>query len=597
MSYAGVDWAADKHDVLVADEAGNELLSATFVHDENGLRSLCRQLLRLKVQLVAIERPDGLLVERLLDAGLRVLALHPNQVAATRARFRVSGGKSDRFDAFVPCELARTDSHRFRVLEPDTDETKALTALTRTREDLVKTKVAVGNQLRSELERFWPGPIGLFNDLDSQISLAFLERYPSPADARGWASSAWRRSLPASTTRVARSPRSCWPSSGARRGGESATQSSRRAGSSCSASSRRSTRSSPRSRRSSGRSRPRCAPIPTAPSSCRCSRTPTASSRQPRCWRRWATAARANPARDALAGDAGQAAVAIESGKRKAACFRWGCNKRLRSSFSRLADTTRHWHPWAQDRYAAGHDHPRALRTLGRAWCRIVWQCWQDRTPYDPARHRGLQQHLLVTVPTPSGPCPTSLPPSGCSAPPPPTRRPAGPSAKRLTASRHPLSRLGIDVMKGRAGSGGPGLVRPGCRRSALRPEPQSSRPRGVRPARPDNSRGGPTVSNPTRWVGIDLHRRRSQIAIIDDHGELTASRRIVNDRETFRELLGDPHGTHVALEATYGWEWLAELLEEGGYDVHPAHPLRTQDVQLSFADRALEPELSVSRV
>jgi transposase IS116/IS110/IS902 family protein len=40
------------------------------------------------------------------------------------------------------------------------------------------------------------------------------------------------------------------------------------------------------------------------------------------------------PARDALAGDAGQAAVAIESGKRKAACFRWGCNKRLRASFS-----------------------------------------------------------------------------------------------------------------------------------------------------------------------------------------------------------------------------------------------------------------------
>ena len=57
--------------------------------------------MRLEVELVAIERPDGLLVERLLDAGLRVLPLHPNQVAATRARFRVSGGKSDRFDAFV----------------------------------------------------------------------------------------------------------------------------------------------------------------------------------------------------------------------------------------------------------------------------------------------------------------------------------------------------------------------------------------------------------------------------------------------------------------------------------------------------------------
>jgi transposase len=114
--------------------------------------------------------------------------------------------------------------------------------------------------------------------------------------------------------------------------------------------------------------------------------------------------------RDALAGDAGQAAVAKESGKRKTATFRWGCNKRLRVAFCRLADSTRHWHPWAQDLYASararGHEHPRAIRTVGRAWCRVVWSCWQDRTPYDPARHRALQRHVTVTIPTTSGPMP-----------------------------------------------------------------------------------------------------------------------------------------------------------------------------------------------
>jgi transposase len=86
-------------------------------------------------------------------------------------------------------------------------------------------------------------------------------------------------------------------------------------------------------------------------------------------------------------------------------------------------------------------------------------------------------------------------------------------------------------------------------------------------------------VDNGTRWVGIDLHRRRSQIAVIDEHGELALSRRIVNDADTFRELLGDPYGAHVALEATYGWEWLAELLEEAGYELHLAHPLRTRAI------------------
>ncbi len=132
-SYAGVDWASEKHDVMVENEAGEELLSASFAHDEAGLRSLCRQLVGLEVQLVAIERPDGVLIERLLDAGLRVIAIHPNQLAATRARFRASGGKSDRFDAYVLCELARTDRERFRVLEPDSDQTKALRALTKYR--------------------------------------------------------------------------------------------------------------------------------------------------------------------------------------------------------------------------------------------------------------------------------------------------------------------------------------------------------------------------------------------------------------------------------------------------------------------------------
>ena len=86
-------------------------------------------------------------------------------------------------------------------------------------------------------------------------------------------------------------------------------------------------------------------------------------------------------------------------------------------------------------------------------------------------------------------------------------------------------------------------------------------------------------MSNPTRWVGIDLHRRRSQIAIIDERGELTLQKRVSTGRETITKLLGDPESTRVALEATYGWEWLAELLEDAGFDVHLAHPLRTRAI------------------
>ena len=407
-SYAGVDWASEKHDVLVQNEGGEELLAASFAHDEQGLRSLCRQLVRLKVQLVAIERPDGLLVERMLDAGLRLMALHPNQVAAARPRFRAAGGKSDRFDAFVLCELARTDHHRFRVLEPDSDQTKALRALTRAREDLVQTKVALTHQLRAELERFWPGPVGLFKDLDSLISLAFLERYPSPVDA----DSLGEKRLGAFLAREGYSGRQKPAQLLAK------------------------LRAAPVSRPGQAEMttrrqivlalvttlRPLVAQIKQLerqiaiavrehpdgeiflslfkdPRSVICAAELLAEIGD--CRGRY-------PTRDALAGDAGQAAVAKESGKRKVACFRWACNKRLRDAFDTLADSTRHWHPWAHDLYASaharGHDHPRAIRTLGRAWSRVVWQCWQTRTPYDPARHRALQRHITVTIPTPSGP-------------------------------------------------------------------------------------------------------------------------------------------------------------------------------------------------
>ncbi|MGZ4323923.1 MAG: IS110 family RNA-guided transposase [Solirubrobacteraceae bacterium] len=409
-NYAGVDWASDKHDVRVCDETGKELLAATFAHDEKGLRALCRALVRLSVELVAIERPDGLLVERLLDAGLRVLPMHPNQVAAARARFRVSGGKSDRFDAFVLCELARTDNHRFRVLEPDSDETKALRALTRAREDLVHARVALCGQLRAELERFWPGPIGLFTKLDSPISLAFLERYPSPADARCLG----EQRLAAFLARQRYS------------GGQKPTKLLAKL------------RRAPEGRVGEAELAARRALVLALVTAINplveqikqlTEQIATALREHPdgeiflslfRDPRSVVTAAELlaeigdcrgrYPTRDTLAADAGQAAVAVESGKRKTANFRWGCNKRLRGAFCTLADSTRHWHPWAQDRYAAararGHEHPRALRTLGRAWCRIVWRCWQDRTPYDPAKHRALQQHCTVTVPTPSGPVP-----------------------------------------------------------------------------------------------------------------------------------------------------------------------------------------------
>jgi transposase len=80
--------------------------------------------------------------------------------------------------------------------------------------------------------------------------------------------------------------------------------------------------------------------------------------------------------------------------------------------------------------------------------------------------------------------------------------------------------------------------------------------------------------------VGIDLHKRRSHIAALDERGRKVLSRRVDNDPATFLELLAEIDGeSKVALEATYGWEWLADVLEEAGYELHLAHPLRTKAI------------------
>ena len=378
-------------------------MAETFAHDEQGISALCDALVCFEVDVVAIERGGGVLGERLLESGVRVLALHPNQVKAARDRFRASGGKSDRFDCFVLCELARTDGHRFRLLEPDTDQTKALRALTRAREDLVAARVALANQLRAELERFWPGAIGLFSDLDSPISLAFLTRYPSPGDARGLGEKRMAAFLKGHRYSARKTPAQLLErlrSGPTGRAGEIETRTRRTIVLRLTrtlqvlAAQIRELEAEITKALDAHPDGPIFRSFFCSPEAVICAATLLAEIGD--CRRRY-------PHRDAIAADGGQAPVAVESGKRKNAKFRWACNKRLRNALGTLAFNSRRWNAWAADRYAnaraRGHNHRRALRTLGRAWSRIIWRFWQTRTPYEPARHTGLQQHITVTIP------------------------------------------------------------------------------------------------------------------------------------------------------------------------------------------------------
>ena len=397
-AFAGVDWAAEKADVCVQGPDGRILKERTFALDEAGIVELCQTLIALEVCRVAIERPDGVLVERLLDAGLTVLAIHPNQVKAARPRFTAAGGKSDRFDAFVLAELCRTDSHRFRALAVDGDDTRALRALTRARDELVDARTALANQLREQLLAFWPGATMIFADLDSPIALAFIERYPSPADARGLGprrlqafldrhAYCGRQRPEVLLTRLRAAPTG--------RAGELETD-ARRATVLGLITALRPIVSQIRQLTSQIHGAVRAhpdgqlfLPLFRDKKTAICPATLIAELGDQRA---------RYPTNAAMIADAGHSPVAVESGKRKVAVFRRACDKRLRNAVATLADSTRHWHPWAHQIYtdarARGHTHQRAIRTLGAAWLRVLWRCWHDHTPYDPNRHGALTRQL-----------------------------------------------------------------------------------------------------------------------------------------------------------------------------------------------------------
>src|ERR1700751_4316084 len=81
-------------------------------------------------------------------------------------------------------------------------------------------------------------------------------------------------------------------------------------------------------------------------------------------------------------------------------------------------------------------------------------------------------------------------------------------------------------------------------------------------------------------YVGIDVHRKRSQVAVVTEDGTVELNKNVVNGSGPMLRLIGDlPAGTPVAFEAAFGWGWLVQLLEDYGFEPHLVHPLRCKAI------------------
>ena len=393
----GIDWASDKHDVCVLDRAGTTVEAFTIAHTAEGLRELIRRLRRLgspEHLPIAIERPSGLLVDTLLEAGFPVVPIHPNTLKATRPRYAAAPGKSDPGDAYILADILRTDGHRFRPLRVPSDQTKALRAAVRTRDDLVATRVQLANQLRSLLESFWAGAAAIFADIDTPIALDFLDSYPTPESAS--------RLGPKRLERFLKRAAYC-----GRRPVADLLNRLRSAPDGQAAELEAETRGQlvrslvavlrpvvAQIRELDGLIAGHLAQHPDGELIQSFPRTGTINAAQILAELgedrlRFATETQ-------LAAEAGVAPVTHTSGKHRGVACRFACNKRLRQALTTWADNSRHAHPWAKAVYRAararGCDHPHAIRILARAWIRVIYRCWIDGLPYDEARHGAAQR-------------------------------------------------------------------------------------------------------------------------------------------------------------------------------------------------------------
>lgn len=392
---AGIDWAKDDHVVCVLDAEGVVVDRFSIGHTSAGLKELMTRLSAAGASEVGIERGDGPVVEALLAAGFEVLVVVPSQVKNLRSRYGSAGNKDDRFDAYVLADVIRTDRRRLTPLVSSSPATVALRSTVRARRDLVAHRVAVGNQLRAHLQLVFPAAAGLFSSIDTQTSLAFLERFTTqthadwltPARLKTWLSKSGYTGTTSAEEfhqRLVAAPRGDTGATAAAHAvitlGHVAVLRTLKAQIAALA----------ESIAEQFADHPDAAVFDSLPRS--------GTVRAARLLAEIGDARGLFPTADSLACQAGVAPSTRQSGKVKTVTFRWGADRELRDAICDFAGDSRRANAWAAGLYdrarARGHDHPHAVRILARAWVDVIWRCWQDGVAYDPAQHNALQRVL-----------------------------------------------------------------------------------------------------------------------------------------------------------------------------------------------------------
>src|SRR2546428_3016694 len=384
-----VDWADQQHAVCLLDPSTGEREQSIVKHTPAALQEWALSLhQRFAGQPIAVclEQSRGPLIYALLQYDFFVLyPINPATLAKYRQAFSTARGKDDPTDADYLLDLLEHHRNRLRPWHPDDQKTRTLRLLVEQRRRLTGDRTRVSNLLTALLKGYYPQVLDWFEDIRTRLVCDFLDRWPQLF--------LLQQARPATVAKFLRSHHSTSQPTNQRRLSEIKTAIPLTTDAAVMTSSVINVKVL-------------VAQMKTVIAAiAEYDRHLEALCQTPNDYHLFPALSGAGPVHDArlsaaLGSDrsrwqsadelvtfAGIAPIIERSGKQFRIRWRYFCPKFFRQTFHEFAAQSIQDSFWARAYYsrqrAKGKDHHAAVHALAFEWIRVIWKCWQTRTPYN----------------------------------------------------------------------------------------------------------------------------------------------------------------------------------------------------------------------
>jgi hypothetical protein len=398
VAWIGLDWGNQQHAFALQDRGGYSE-KGLLNHSPENLHHWLQQIQQrygARPVALAIEASRGAVIHALLNyPWLTIYPINPITSARFRVAFTPSGAKDDQPDADVLLELVRDHAAKLRVLETQDPQTIKLTGLVQARRDIVDRRTQALNQTTTLLKSYYPQALELAGNLNTDMALDFLERWPDlpslkaarPATVKRFYYEHNVRSTQLVQERLLFIQKAMALTTEEARVSVAVLQvrhlvDQLRAFAKHIALFDQEIKVAFAQHPEAGLYRD----LPGA-----------GPQLAPRLCAAFGTLRSLYPDPASLQKQVGVAPVRVKSGNQLWTHWRWQAPKFLRQTFVEWAGQTVVYCPWAARYYERmkkkGKKHAAILRALAFKWIRILWKCWKDRKPYDQAAYLRQLRH------------------------------------------------------------------------------------------------------------------------------------------------------------------------------------------------------------